>query len=123
MEPPYLQDMLSLINGNPNFTGRKSECDEIAGLLASQLIYLQDRVNLGITRVWITFSCHCSWSCSTVASSLRDYMPVYFIALRGFHSKVDLTLKLLYFVRQFATKDEPSDQYLALDDEPWMLIF
>ena len=94
----------------PNFTGRKSECDEIAGLLASQstrIMSIWGPPGFGKTSVAIA-----------VGHVLQSQgLPVYFISLRGLHSKADLTLKLLHFVRQFAAHDEPSDQYLAPDDE------
>ena len=94
----------------PNFTGRQSECREIVGHVTSQstrIVSVWGSPGFGKTSVAIA-----------VGHGLKSQgLPVYFLSLRGLHSKEDITSKLLSLVSQFATNDQSSFQRLSLDDE------
>ena len=49
-------------------------------------------------------------------------IPVYWISLRGLHSKADLTSKFLSFLRQPTTHTKLPDQRLSIDDEICLLF-
>ena len=99
----------------PNFTGRKSEVDEIIGHVTSEstrLVSIWGSPGFGKTSVAIT-----------VGHALQSQgLPVYWVSLRGLQSKADLTSKFLCLLRQPTIDDQTSDRRLSLDDEIFQLF-
>ena len=86
------------------------ECDEIIDHLTSgctRIVSIWGSPGFGKTSVALS-----------VGNRLltQERWPVYFVSLRGLQSKVDLTSKLLSFLKHSVTDGQPS-QRLSLDDE------
>ena len=95
----------------PNFTGRQSEVEKIIGHVTSEstrLVSIWGSPGFGKTSVAIA-----------VGHALQTQgLPVYWVSLRGLHSKAGLTSKILSLLTQPTIQDkQPSDQRLSLDDE------
>ena len=89
-----------------HFTGRENECEEIIGHLTSdstQIVSVWGPPGFGKTSAAIAVG-HRLQKCG---------LPVYFISLRGLHSKGDLTSKLLSHFRT----DESAKQGLKPEHE------
>ena len=99
----------------PNFTGRQSECEEIAGHVTSesiQLVSIWGSPGFGKTSVAIA-----------VGHDLQSKgMPVCWLSLRELKTKTDLTSKLLSFVKPSVRNDHPSLSYPSLDDQLCLLL-
>ena len=98
----------------PNFTGRHSECEDITRHVTSKstrLVSICGSPGFGKTSVAIA-----------VGHAVQSRgIPVYWISLRGLHSKADLTSKFLSFLRQ-PTHTKLPDQRLSIDDEICLLF-
>lgn len=94
----------------PDFAGRQSECEEIIKHVLSEsirLVYVWGSPGFGKTSVAIA-----------AGHELQSQgLPVYWVSLRGLHSKADLTSKFLSFLRQPTINKQPSVQHLSIDDE------
>ena len=98
----------------PHFTGRQKECDEITGHVTSE--------STRIVSIWGSPGFGKTSVATAVGHRLHSKgFPVYFLSLRGIHSKADLTSKLLSFFRRPAANDQPP-QRLSLDDELFQLL-
>ena len=99
----------------PNFTGRQSECEDIIRHVTSEstrLVSICGSPGFGKTSVAIA-----------VGHAVQSRgIPVYWISLRGLHSKADLTSKFLSFLRQPTTHAKLPDQRLSIDDEICLLF-
>ena len=99
----------------PNFTGRQSECEDIIRHVTSEstrLVSICGSPGFGKTSVAIA-----------VGHAVQSRgIPVYWISLRGLHSKADLTSKFLSFLRQPTTHTKLPDQRLSIDDEICLLF-
>ena len=99
----------------PNFTGRQSECEDIIRHVTSKstrLVSICGSPGFGKTSVVIA-----------VGHAVQSRgIPVYWISLRGLHSKADLTSKFLSFLRQPTTQTKLPDQRLSIDDEICLLF-
>ena len=99
----------------PNFTGRQSECEDITRHVTSEstrLVSICGSPGFGKTSVAIA-----------VGHAVQSRgIPVYWISLRGLHSKADLTSKFLSFLRQPTTHTKLPDQRLSIDDEICLLF-
>jgi len=99
----------------PNFTGRQSECEDIIRHVTSdstRLVSICGSPGFGKTSVAIA-----------VGHAVQSRgIPVYWISLRGLHSKADLTSKFLSFLRQPTTHTKLPDQRLSIDDEICLLF-
>ena len=99
----------------PNFTGRQSECEDITRHVTSKstrLVSICGSPGFGKTSVAIA-----------VGHAVQSRgIPVYWISLRGLHSKADLTSKFLSFLRQPTTHTKLPDQRLSIDDEICLLF-
>ena len=99
----------------PNFTGRQSECEDIIRHVTSKstrLVSICGSPGFGKTSVAIA-----------VGHAVQSRgIPVYWISLRGLHSKADLTSKFLSFLRQPTTHTKLPDQRLSIDDEICLLF-
>ena len=99
----------------PNFTGRQSECEDIirhVTLESTRLVSICGSPGFGKTSVAIA-----------VGHAVQSRgIPVYWISLRGLHSKADLTSKFLSFLRQPTTQTKLPDQRLSIDDEICLLF-
>ena len=99
----------------PNFTGRQSDCEEIIRHVTSEstrLVSICGSPGFGKTSVAIA-----------VGHDVQSQgIPVYWISLRGLHSKADLTSKFLSFLRQPTTHTKLPDQRLSIDDEICLLF-
>ena len=98
----------------PNFTGRQSECEEIIRHVTSEstrLVSICGSPGFGKTSVAIA-----------VGHAVQSRgIPVYWISLRGLHSKADLTSEFLSFLRQPTTHTKLPDKRLSIDDEICLL--
>ncbi|XP_068752708.1 uncharacterized protein [Montipora capricornis] len=95
----------------PNFTGRKSECQEIVDIVSSdhtRIVTIWGSPGFGKTSVGIA-----------VGHQLQSQgFPVYFLSLRGLQTKADLTSKLFSLVRQPTTSIQRSiPQLLSFEDD------
>ena len=99
----------------PNFTGRQSECEDIIRHVTSEstrLVSICGSPGFGKTSVAIA-----------VGHDVQSRgIPVYWISLRGLHSKADLTSKFLSFLKQPTTHTKLPDQRLPIDDEICLLF-
>ena len=99
----------------PNFTGRQSECADIIRHVTSEstrLVSICGSPGFGKTSVAIA-----------VGHAVQSRgIPVYWISLRGLHSKADLASKFLSFQRQPTTHTKLPDQRLSVDDEICLLF-
>ena len=99
----------------PNFTGRQSECEAIIRLVtsdSSRLVSICGSPGFGKTSVAIA-----------VGHAVQSRgIPVYWISLRGLHSKADLIAKFLSFLSQSTTHTNLPDQLLSIDDEICLLF-
>ena len=99
----------------PNFTGRQSECEDIIRHVtpeSTRLVSICGSPGFGKTSVAIA-----------VGHAVQSRgIPVYWISLRGLHSKADLTSKFLSFLRQPTTHTKLPDQRLSIDDEICLLF-
>ena len=99
----------------PYFTGRQSECEDIIRHVTSEstrLVSICGSPGFGKTSVAIA-----------VGHAVQSRgIPVYWISLRGLHSKADLTSKFLSFLRQPTTHTKLPDQRLSIDDEICLLF-
>ena len=99
----------------PNFTGRQSECHEIACHVTSEstrLVSIWGSPGFGKTSVAIA-----------VGHDLQSKgMPVCWLSLREMKTKTDLTSKLLSFVKPSVRNDHPSLSYPSLDDQLCLLL-
>ena len=99
----------------PYFTGRQSECEDIIRHVTSEstrLVSICGSPGFGKTSVAIA-----------VGHAVQSRgIPVYWISLRGLHSKADLTSKFLSFLRQPTTQTKLPDQRLSIDDEICLLF-
>ena len=97
----------------PNFTGRQSECEDIIRHVTSEstrLVSICGSPGFGKTSVAIA-----------VGHAVQSRgIPVYWISLRGLHSKADLTSKFLSFLSQPTTQTKR--QRLSIDDEICLLF-
>ena len=99
----------------PHFTGRQNEIEEITGHVTSgstSIISIWGSPGFGKTSLAIAVGHHLH----------SQGLPVYFLSLRGLHSKADLTSKLLSFFRRPTTNDQQQQQRLSLDDELFQLV-
>ena len=105
----------SLPSTVPNFTGRRSECEEITGYVTSEstrLVSIWGSPGFGKTSVAIA-----------VGHDLQSKgMPVCWLSLRELKTKTDLTSKLLSFVKPSVRNDHPSSSYPSLDDQLCLLL-
>ena len=96
-----------------NFTGCHSECEEVIRHVTSestQLVSICGSPGFGKTSVAIA-----------VGHAVQSRgIPVYWISLRGLHSKADLTSKFLSFLSQPTTHTKR--QRLSIDDEICLLF-
>ncbi|XP_068688881.1 uncharacterized protein [Montipora foliosa] len=95
----------------PNFTGRKSECQEIVDIVSSdhtRIVTIWGSPGFGKTSVGIA-----------VGHQLQSQgFHVYFLSLRGLQTKADLTSKLFSLVRQPTTSIQRSvPQLLSFEDD------
>ena len=99
----------------PNFTGRQSECEDIIRHVTSEstrLVSICGSPGFGKTSVAIA-----------VGHAVQSRgIPVYWISLRGLHSKADLTSKFLSFLREPTTHTKLPDQALSIHDEICLLF-
>jgi len=97
----------------PHFTGRKRECDEITGHLASgstRIVSIWGSPGFGKTSVSIA-----------VGHQLHSQgWPVYYFSLRGLQSKADLASQLLSFFGRHATTGQQNP--LSFDDELFKVL-
>ena len=97
----------------PYFTGRQSECEDIIRHVTSEstrLVSICGSPGFGKTSVAIA-----------VGHAVQSRgIPVYWISLRGLHSKADLTSKFLSFLSQPTTHTKR--QRLSIDDEICVLF-
>ncbi|XP_078356427.1 uncharacterized protein LOC144641270 [Oculina patagonica] len=94
----------------PNFTGRENECDEVVGHMTSE--------STRIVSVWGSPGFGKTSIAIAVGHRLQAReLPVYFLSLRGFKSKSDLTSKLLSLLRQSKIIETDKLQSLSTDDE------
>ena len=104
----------SLPSTVPNFTGRRSECEEITGYVTSEstrLVSIWGSPGFGKTSVAIA-----------VGHDLQSKgMRVCWLSLRELKTKTDLTSKLLSFVKPSVRNDHPSSSYPSLDDQLCLL--
>ena len=99
----------------PNFIGRQSECEEIIGHVSSKSIRL--------VSIWGTPGFGKTSVAIAVGHALQSQgKPVYWVSLRGVHSKADLASKFLSLLRQLTTIKQPSGQCLSIDEEVWQLF-
>ena len=99
----------------PHFTGRQRECEEITGHVTSGstgMVSIWGSPGFGKTSVAIAIAHHLD----------SQGLPVYFLSLRGVHSKDDLTSKLLSIFRPPATNDQQQQQRLSLEDELFQIF-
>ena len=101
----------------PNFTGRQSECHEIASHLTSESIRL--------VSIWGSPG----FGKTSVATAVGHYLlseglPVCWLSLRELKSKADLVSKLLSFVivEPSVRTDHPSFSHLCPDDQLCLLL-
>ena len=99
----------------PNFTGRQSECHEIACHVTSEstrLVSIWGSPGFGKTSVAIA-----------VGHDLRsEGLPVCWLSLRELKSKTDLASKLLSFIEPSVRNHHPSFSHLCLDDQLCLLL-
>ena len=99
----------------PYFTGRQSECHEIACHVTSEstrLVSIWGSPGFGKTSVAIA-----------VGHNLRsEGLPVCWLSLRELKSKADLASKLLSFIEPSVRNDHPSFSHLCLDDQLCLLL-
>ena len=99
----------------PNFTGRQSECHEIACHVTSEstrLVSIWGSPGFGKTSVAIA-----------VGHDLRsEGLPVCWLSLRELKSKADLASKLLSFIEPSVRNHHPSFSHLCLDDQLCLLL-
>ena len=95
----------------PHFTGRQKMCDEITGYLTSestQIVSIWGSPGFGKTSVAVAVGHHLQ---------TKGFL-VYYLSLRGLHSKSEFTSKLRSFVQQPSRNDYPPKRpRLLLDDE------
>ena len=95
---------------DPSFFGRQRECEEIIQHLTSEstrLVSIWGSPGFGKTSIAVA-----------VGHSLQSRgFPVYWISLRGLHSKEDLTSKFLSVFRQPNINVQPLHQSVSLDDK------
>ncbi|XP_068751504.1 uncharacterized protein [Montipora capricornis] len=94
----------------PNFTGRRSECQEIVDLVSSEgtrIVTIWGSPGFGKTSVAIA-----------VGHQLQSRrFPVCFLSLRGLQTKAHLTSKLFSIVRQPTLSQRSESQPLSFEDE------
>ena len=99
----------------PNFTGRQSECHEIACHVTSEstrLVSIWGSPGFGKTSVAIA-----------VGHDLRsEGLPVCWLSLRELKSKADLASKLLSFIEPSVRNHHPSFSHLCVDDQLCLLL-
>ena len=99
----------------PNFTGRQSECHEIACHVTSEstrLVSIWGSPGFGKTSVAIA-----------VGYVLRsEGLPVCWLSLRELKSKADLASKLLSFIEPSVRNHHPSFSHLCVDDQLCLLL-